>query len=76
MSGNLVFCGNPTGSRDGGESVTLKRVLQRGVMICIECLSKPDKLDPVKIIANLKRYGWEPDDLELVKMTIQRFVYT
>ena len=43
------------------------------VLICKECLSNPEKLDPEKVVENLKIHGWDKEKLKLIKKAITDF---
>jgi hypothetical protein len=44
-----------------------------GVMICEECVAKPESLDTKRIAANLKTSGWDDADIEKVSGAIDTF---
>jgi len=44
-----------------------------GVMICKECLSKPEILDVVKIERSLSDYNWKSRDIILVLKAVNDF---
>jgi len=45
-------------------------VFQRGVMICCECASNPDQINPNRIQKDLLQYGWKSKDVSAAVMAI------
>jgi transcription elongation factor Elf1 len=65
-------CPNCNDSWYWKESDSLMFSDDTSVLICKECLSKPQELNIKRIINDLKSYGWNTKDLSLVMKALHK----
>ena len=68
--GDCPNCGD-SWSRKASGSIDYKP--DYGVMICKECLQRPDRLDVDRICRDLKEYSWADDDVALVRAAVEAY---
>ncbi len=72
-TGSFIYEGKPTGltKQEDGKMV-LNIGIQRGVLLCTECINEPTRLDAERIASNLEKCGWEKDDTNKVLSAVDK----
>lgn len=66
-------CPNCGDSWSWKESESIYYKPDRGVLICKECLRRPDRLDVDRICRDLREYSWPEDEIALVRVAVTAY---
>jgi hypothetical protein len=68
------FCPNCNGSWEWRTAECLPLGAHGDMLICTECISKPDKLNVRRIATSLIKLGWAVSDVQIAGVAISDFI--